>query len=141
MGLDSYIKVSKYLSPHSRETIKQHKDVTQLLNIFPDEGSTLIEISFSGLYWRNCWYMHSWFSGYEEVALGDLQQLQQDCIDVINTSDKNKQLELFKNRFKYIDIISLDHILPTLKYTVDKLSHIIHSPQYSDCVFSYESSW
>jgi len=147
MGLDSYIKASLYISPHRRDTYEAQQSIVRALNIYPDEGSSFIEISFTALYWRNCWYMESRFSSLNddnnngEMGMENLKSLKQDCIDIINTSNKNEQLDLFKRKFKYDDVDSLDSIIPILKKTVDRLSHIIESPQYQECTFQYQSSW
>lgn len=95
MGLDMYLRASKYVGgwSHNREPL--YPKLVELVGVTPDEGSPSFTLTANVGYWRKANAIHAWFVKNVQdgrdlcqesyVSRDHLEQLRADCRKVLDS--------------------------------------------------------
>jgi hypothetical protein len=163
MGLDMYLKASKYVSGYDHNTDadkKQFKSILRAagipLSCVCDESPSM-DVMFNVAYWRKANAIHAWFvrecqKNVDEcqtsyVPREKLVELRDLCADAINLKENGCKPEVAAAKLQpqsgfFFGSTDLDEwYWQDLACTVKKLTRILNAPALKDCKFYYRSSW
>lgn len=162
MGLDMYLKASKYVSGYSfngDEKAAEYNDLLKLVglsteDISQDSPSAMINITVA--YWRKANAIHAWFidncaNGEDDcrstyVSREQLEELLETCksaISAYKSGDKIEAENLITPRggFFFGSTEIDDWYLQDLEQTVEQLNKILNNPRLKGWSFEYQASW
>jgi len=156
MGLDMYLKASRYLSNYSFSNEKDRKDYASLLELAGLKGVDTsnhpsAEISFTIAYWRKANAIHNWFvqncaDGKDDckpvcVTRENLEALLGLCKSVLaNPESANDNLPT-KDGFFFGSTNYNEHYRRDIENTVTMLESVLNNPAFDRWGFEYRASW
>ncbi len=152
MGLDMYLKASRYVGGWNHEAEKEKSLYTELLGRFglkPCIGAPSLTISVNIAYWRKANQIHGWFvanvqDGVDECQNVDVSREQLVALrDLCKEAIENKKpLIEPKSGFFFGSTDIDDWYWKDLKQTVEQLDAVLSNPAFDkDWTFVYQSSW
>lgn len=158
MGLDQYLKASKYLSggwSHSNEAEKkQFRSVFRAAKIptsalSPDSGG--VEVVWTAFYWRKANAIHAWFvrecqKGVDEcqqthVSREKLAELLSLCVQVAANWELAATLLPPQSGFFFGSTDIDEWYKSDIQRTIKGLNKLLNDKTFKDCEFYYQSSW
>jgi hypothetical protein len=152
MGLDMYLKASRYVSGYEHSTRaekKLFKTIVSDMEIDPkiiDNESPSLTVDVTVMYWRKVNSIHNWFvencqDGRDEcqdtcVSRKSLKELQKLCEETYKTKDA-KTLKSVSGPFFGSQEIDWEDI----QATATRLKEILSDKSLENCIFIYHSSW
>lgn len=157
MGLDMYLKATKYVSGYDFGN-NETKAYTRLLKFagltkkdLASESVLSATLSVHVAYWRKANEIHTWFvkncqDGVDDcrpsyVSREQLVELINTCEKVIKDPHSAKDFLPTTSGFFFGSTIYDDCYIESLKNTVDMLRKILDNPKFKDWGFQYQSSW
>jgi len=156
MGLDSYLKATRYVGGwrfEHEEQQKQFKDILKAAGVpegIVTDKSPSLEITINVAYWRKANAIHRWFvenvqDGEDECKTTDvereqLQSLVDICERVIGGESPAASLPTQSGFFFGTTDYGKDY-MEDLKHTVDQIKPLLANPVLKDWTFQYRSSW
>jgi hypothetical protein len=156
MGLDMYLKATRYVNGWDNQTIEQKRDFAVILKKIGLTGADVepnspsMDISVTVGYWRKANAIHSWFvnnvqGGRDEcqtayVSREQLIQLKTVCLEVLIDNDKADELLAPVSGFFFGSTDIDQWYLNDLKHTVEIINKCL-SDKFKDFSFQYRSSW
>jgi hypothetical protein len=157
MGLDMYLKASKYVSGFDfKEGSQENRH--KVMNVMRTAGlpatlisddSPSVEVQVTVAYWRKANAIHAWFvrecqDGRDEcqqtfVTKEKLKELLELCELVLKT--KNASLLPPQAGFFFGSTEVDDWYWEDIEGTVKKLKAVLKSPAIDECDLYYQSSW
>lgn len=155
MGLDMYLKASKYVGgwEHSgRPEQLAFLNVLRAIGIpakAVTQSAPSLTVDFNIAYWRKSNQIHAWFvrevqDGKDEcqrsyVPREKLTELRDLCIQVRDT--RNSSLLEPKSGFFFGSTNIDEWYWRDIQNTIDQLGAVLANPALKDCEFYYQSSW
>ena len=157
MGLDMYLKASKYIRKfdyHCDEEPTVKEIYAKLAALFPelDTKETLsIDVVSTVAYWRKANQIHNWFvqnvqegeddCGNYDVDRDKLTALLNLCKDVLANRGKAKELLPTQSGFFFGGTEYDEYYWQDIENTIAQLETVINNPALEDCDLYYHSSW
>jgi hypothetical protein len=155
MGLDSYLKATKYVSGYDDGNKNNSRAVRDILHkadlpatLRCDEAPS-VEVSFTIAYWRKANCIHNWFvknvqGGVDECQVSpvrreQLEALRELCENVLVTRDATLLPPASGFFFGSTEID--DWYWSDVAKTAKVLRVILEAPALKDCRLLYKSSW
>lgn len=162
MGLDMYLKASKYVSGHSFSGNDNNNLYAAMLAACGltvddiDRGTPSGQIEFTVAYWRKANAIHNWF--ITECANGDddcrpvyvprekLEELVTTCQEAITqyeAGNKEQAGEILQpvGGFFFGNTDIDEWYLQDLKLTVEQVGKVLNNPKFKNWDFTYRASW
>jgi hypothetical protein len=155
MGLDMYLRASKYVSGFAFAPDEEQKMYDELIGMLgldrtdTTEDSPGLSVMVTVAYWRKVNAVHAWFvrevqGGRDEcqeayVPREKLVQLAATCEQAI--VDQNSELLPPQAGFFFGDTAVDDYYWQDLAFTRDQVRAILNNPKLADFEFYYQSSW
>lgn len=156
MGLDMYLKASKYVSGYNFDTKQEQRNYRSILRNSgltredADANSPSLEVRINVGYWRKANSIHNWFvenvqDGVDEcqesyVSREKLQELKDACNEVIKDNNKAAELLPTKSGFFFGSTDMDSGYILDLEQTVAIIDKCL-SDKFNGCDFYYRSSW
>lgn len=155
MGLDMYLKASKYIGNWQHNTIQERAQFAAVMagcGLEPGdatEGSPHVTPSVCVAYWRKANAIHAWFvkeiqNGNDEclehgVPREKLTELMALCQKAKETKDASLLPPMEGFFFGSTDID--EGYWADIDHTIEQLSSILGNPRLASWNFAYHSSW
>ena len=154
MGLDMYLKATKYVSGWEFSDTEDKADYSKLLELFGlqrcDE-SPGAEVSITIAYWRKANHIHKWFvdncqDGDDRcqesyVSREQLQELLGICKQVLSQEKVASDLLPTASGFFFGSTDYDEYYLRDTQNTVDMLESILSNESLESFDFKYHASW
>lgn len=158
MGLDMYLKASKFVSGYDHAGDAEQKiygDILAALGLSNEEVSTDspdLTVAVNIAYWRKANAIHKWFvdnvqDGVDEcqeslVTIEQLQELSDLCKTALKKKDEAAEVLPPQSGFFFGSEDVDEHYFETLQDTVDQLDKILKNKKFAkEWSFYYRSSW
>jgi hypothetical protein len=151
MGLDMYLKGSRYLGFGQDETAKKVQDIfPELEGMTDSNGHPLVNhVQIEAGYWRKANQIHAWFvknvqkgvddCGDYHLTRDDLRQLRDTCTQVLADPTKAEELLPTQRGFFFGGTDYDEYYLADLENTITIIDRALSLHDQWD--FLYHSSW
>lgn len=160
MGLDTYLRASKYVCGYDFKGNDGKKEYTGLLKLagltredlaVADTPSGSLEVTVG--YWRKANQIHAWFVKNVQKGVDDcgdyrvdreqLVELRDLCVELLKDKDPEKAKVALPPQpgFFFGDYEINDWYWADLDETVKQLNAILTNPKFENWDFEYHSSW
>jgi len=155
MGLDMYLKASKYISGYSHSKPEEKatlEGVIKAVGITPSllsSDSPSATVCVNVMYWRKANAIHGWFvencqDGNDNcqeayVERSSLEELQKLCEEAV--AQKNSKALPPTQGFFFGSSDADEYYWEDLKKTAEELKKILSDESLKGCDFYYRSSW
>lgn len=150
MGLDMYLRASKYVSGYRNpETVRAIANIVEANKIIDDENSS-VSVDITIGYWRKANAIHNWFTQSQEedncrpvyVPRLELVNLLSTCAQVLAAKDDELSAELLPtvSGFFFGSTDYDEYYYHQVEYTVKLLENILDNTDDS-WSFEYQASW
>ena len=147
MGLDMYLKASKYLSPYNERDAKVAYELSKMI---PAGVMKFTGVEVEAMYWRKANAIHGWFVNNVQDGVDECQEshvprealaaLKEACDKVLEDPSKAQELLPPTAGFFFGSDQVDEYFLEYVKDTSERLA-ILLGPEYSGWDFYYRSSW
>lgn len=157
MGLDQYLKASKYVSDweFSSKIDPTYNNLLKLMGLTREDveasNTPSATVEFNIAYWRKANAVHKWFvdnvqDGKDEcqhsyVSREQLQELVNNCNHILKNKGAAKNVLPSKSGFFFGNTDYDDGYYDNLEYTSKRLTEILNNPKFKGWDFYYQSSW
>jgi hypothetical protein len=148
MGLDMYLKASRYFSKFSDKDVRDAIE-SAIPDIYSCGNIDSIDVKFEVAYWRKANAIHQWFvinvqdgdddCGYYDVSRKQLQELIDICTQIIDHNSLAETLLPTQDGFFFGTTEIDEWYYGNLESTIEQLNKCLELPE--QWYFEYNSSW